>query len=117
MKSYVVIGLGRFGSEMALQLYSLGEDVLAIDCIGKIGETLGRGIAGLINIFNPSLVIIGGRLIVGKKYLMYPIKTAVNKYSLNRVNSDTKIVYSTLGRRAASIGNCLIARSKYLGLF
>ena len=30
---------------------------------------------------------------------------------------DTKIVYSTLGRRAASIGNCLIARSKYLGLF
>ena len=93
------------------------EDVLAIDCIGKIGETLGRGIAGLINIFNPSLVIIGGRLIVGKKYLMYPIKTAVNKYSLNRVNSDTKIVYSTLGRRAASIGNCLIARSKYLGLF
>ncbi|MBR0222700.1 MAG: ROK family protein [Bacteroidales bacterium] len=93
------------------------EDVLAIDCIGKIGETLGRGIAGLINIFNPELVIIGGRLIVGKKYLMYPIKTSVNKYSLNRVSSDTKIVYSTLGRKAASIGNCLIARSKYLGLF
>ena len=93
------------------------EDVLAIDCIGKVGETLGRGLAGLINIFNPGLVVIGGRLIVGKKYLMYPIKTAVNKYSLNRVNSDTKIVYSTLGRKAASIGNCLIARSKYLGLF
>ena len=92
------------------------EDVLAIDCIGKIGETLGRGIAGLINIFNPGLVIIGGRLIVGKKYLMYPIKTSVNKYSLNRVSSDTKIVFSTLGRQAASVGNCLIARSKYLGL-
>ena len=93
------------------------EDVLAIDCIGKIGETLGRGLAGLINIFNPELVIIGGRLIVGKKYLMYPIKTSVNKYSLNRVSSDTKIVYSTLGRKAASVGNCLIARSKFLGLF
>ena len=92
------------------------EDVLAIDCIGKIGETLGRGIAGMINIFNPGLVIIGGRLIVGKKYLMYPIKTSVNRLSLNRVSSDTKIVYSTLGRKAASIGNCLIARSKYLGL-
>ena len=92
------------------------EDVLAIDSIGQIGETLGRGIAGLINIFNPGLVIIGGRLIVGKKYLMYPIKTSVNKLSLNRVSSDTKIVYSSLGRKAASIGNCLIARSKYLGL-
>ena len=31
MKSYLVIGLGRFGSEMALQLSSLGCEVLAID--------------------------------------------------------------------------------------
>ncbi|MCQ2156617.1 MAG: ROK family protein, partial [Bacteroidales bacterium] len=37
------------------------EDVLAIECIGEIGETLGRGIAGIINIFNPGLVVIGGR--------------------------------------------------------
>lgn len=92
------------------------EDVLAIEGIGKIGETLGRGIAGLINIFNPGLVIIGGRLIVGKNYLMYPIKTSVNKLSLNRVSSDTMITFSTLGRKAASIGDCLIARSKLLGL-
>lgn len=92
------------------------EDVLAIEGIGKIGETLGRAIAGLINIFNPGLVIIGGRLIVGKNYLMYPIKTAVNKYSLNRVSSDTKIKFSSLDRKAGSIGNCLIARGNYLGL-
>ena len=92
------------------------EDVLAIEGIGKIGETLGRGIAGLINIFNPGLVIIGGRLIVGGKYLMYPIKTAVNKLSLNRVSSDTKIRFSTLERKAAAIGNCLISRGKLLGL-
>ena len=108
---------GYLASAACRMLYNPDTDVLAIDCIGKVGETLGRGLAGLINICNPGLVVIGGRLIVGKKYLMYPIKTAVNKYSLNRVNSDTKIVYSTLGRKAASIGNCLIARSKYLGLF
>ncbi len=41
-------------------------DVLAIDSIGKIGDTLGRGIAGVLNIFNPGLVVIGGRLIVGR---------------------------------------------------
>lgn len=92
------------------------EDVLAIEGIGKVGEILGRGIAGLINIFNPGMVIIGGRLIVGKDYLMLPIRTSVNKYSMNRVSSDTKIKFSKLGRRAASIGDCLIARSKLLGL-
>lgn len=92
------------------------EDVLAIDSIGKIGDTLGRGIAGIINIFNPGQVIIGGRLIVGGDYLMFPIKTAVNKLSLNRVSSDTSIRFSQLGRKAASIGDCLLSRSKLLGL-
>lgn len=92
------------------------EDVLAIECIGKIGRTLGRGIAGVINIFNPGLVVIGGRLIVGKEYLLLPIKTEINKLSLHRVSSDSEIVLSELGRRAASVGDCLLSRSKILGL-
>lgn len=92
------------------------EDVLAIECIGKIGRTLGRGVAGVINIFNPGLVVIGGRLIVGKEYLLLPIKTEINKLSLHRVSSDSEIVLSELGRRAASVGDCLLSRSKILGL-
>ena len=90
------------------------EDVLAIEGIGAIGETLGRGIAGLINLFNPGLVVIGGRLIVGRDYLMLPIRTAVNKYSLSKVSADTKIRFSKLGRSAGAIGDCLLSRSKYL---
>ena len=92
------------------------EDVLAIECIGEIGETLGRAIAGIINIFNPGLVVIGGRLIVGKDYLRLPIKTAVNRLSLSRVNSDTRIRLSRLETKAASVGNCLLSRAKVLGL-
>ena len=90
------------------------EDVLAIEGIGAIGETFGRGIAGLINIFNPGLVVIGGRLIVGRDYLMLPIRTAVNKYSLSKVSADTKIRFSRLGRSAGAIGDCLLSRTKYL---
>lgn len=40
MKSYVVIGLGRFGSEVARQLYSLGCDVLAIDTQSEIVQQI-----------------------------------------------------------------------------
>ena len=90
------------------------EDVLAIEGIGAIGETLGRGIAGLINIFNPGLVVIGGRLIVGRDYLMLPIRTAINKYSLSKVSADTRIRVSRLGRSAGAIGDCLLSRTKYL---
>jgi predicted NBD/HSP70 family sugar kinase len=45
------------------------EDVLAIEVMEEIGTNLGQGIAGLINIFNPDLVVIGGRLIIGKGLL------------------------------------------------
>lgn len=41
MKSYAVIGLGRFGSEVAANLYEYGEDVIAVD----IDETLVNSIA------------------------------------------------------------------------
>lgn len=91
-------------------------DVLAIDGIGQIGDILGRGISGVLNIFNPGLVVIGGRLIVGKDYLLLPIQTAVNRLCLPRVSADTDIVLSKLGRRAASVGDCLLARGKVLGL-
>lgn len=32
MKTYIVVGLGRFGSEVARQLYAHGCEVLAVDC-------------------------------------------------------------------------------------
>jgi len=91
-------------------------DMLAIEGIGVVGDTLGRGIAGLINIFNPGLVVIGGRLIVGRDYLMLPIKTAVNRLSLSKVSVDTKLRFSRLDRKAASVGDCLLSRGKLLGL-
>ena len=91
-------------------------DVLAIECIGEVGAMLGRGIAGVINIFNPGLVIVGGRLIVGKEHLLLPVRTAVNRLSMPRVTSDTKIRLSTLGRKAIVLGDCLLARKKLLGI-
>ena len=49
MKSYVVIGLGRFGTEMALKLYNCGEDVLAIDTdetiIDKLADRVTKAVA------------------------------------------------------------------------
>lgn len=92
------------------------EDVLAIESIAEIGTTLGRAIAGIINIFNPELIIIGGRVAEAGDYLLYPIKAAIQKHSLNIINRDTKIKFSKLGRKAGAIGACMLSRSKFLGL-
>lgn len=92
------------------------EDVLAIEAIEITGRELGRAIAGLINIFNPELVVIGGRLAAAKDYLMLPIMGAINKYSLIVVSKDTILKFSKLGTRGGALGACMLSRSKLLGL-
>ena len=92
------------------------EDVLAIETIEEVGTTLGRAIAGLINIFNPELVVVGGKVADAHDYLMLPLKSAVQKHSLNIINRDTTIKLSKLGEKGGPIGACMISRSKLLGL-
>ena len=92
------------------------DDVLAIELIGKIGTNIGRGIALLINIFNPELVILGGSLATTKEYIRLPIKIAINKYSLNMVSNDTQLKMSNLGEEAGIIGACLLVRNQVLSL-
>lgn len=92
------------------------EDMLSIEILEEIGLNLGKGIAGLINIFNPELVVLGGPLSQTGEYLSLPIKSAIRKFSLNLVSRDTQIKVSKLGERAGIIGACLLSRSKILGM-
>ena len=88
------------------------EDMLCIEIVEEIGAELGKQIAGLINIFNPELVIIAGTLSETGDYITQPIITSVRKYSLNLVNKDSKIKTSTLQYKAGVIGSCMMARSR-----
>ena len=88
------------------------EDLLCIEIVEEIGQKLGRQIAGLISIFNPELVIIGGTLSLTGDYIIQPIKTAVRKYSLNLVNKDAVIIPSKLKSNAGVVGACMLARSR-----
>lgn len=92
------------------------EDMLAIEIMEQIGSSLGRAIAGLINMFNPEVVVLGGTLSSAKDYLLLPIKSAINKYALNFVSKDTAIKVSKLGETAGLVGICAITRNRTLGL-
>ena len=88
------------------------EDTLCIEIVEEVGNKLGRYISGLINIFNPELVVIGGQVAETDGFVMLPIKSAIRKYSLNLVNKDSEIVASKLTNKAGVIGACMIARSR-----
>ena len=88
------------------------EDLLCIEIVEEIGLKLGKQVAGLINLFNPEMVIIGGTLSLTEDYITQPLKTSVRKYSLNLVNKDSVIVTSKLKDKAGLIGACMLARSR-----
>lgn len=88
------------------------EDILCIELVEEIGRKLGRYLAGLINLFNPELVVIGGTLALTEDNILQPIKTAIRKYSLNLVSKDSAVVLSKLQAKAGVVGACLLSRSK-----
>lgn len=90
------------------------EDVLSIEALQKVADELGKNLAGIINIFNPDMLVIGGDLSVTGDYLIQPVKMGIKKYSLNVVNEDSKIVTSELKDQAGLIGACLMARYRTL---
>ncbi|MEC5147245.1 ROK family transcriptional regulator [Chitinophaga sp. 212800010-3] len=90
------------------------DDMLAIELIARVGENLGRGVALLMNIFNPELVILGGALAATQDHIRLPIKSAMKKYSLSLVSNDSKLKMSRLGESAGIIGACLLVRNKVL---
>ncbi|MBA4259411.1 MAG: ROK family transcriptional regulator [Chitinophaga sp.] len=92
------------------------EDVLTIELLAEIGENLGKGLAVLINVFNPELIILGGTLSESGDYLRLPTKSSINKYSLSLVNSDTQLKLSKLGEKAGILGACLLAKNKVLSV-
>ncbi|HVU83954.1 MAG TPA: ROK family transcriptional regulator, partial [Puia sp.] len=54
------------------------DDMLSIDLLAEIGGKIGRGIAVLINIFNPEMVILGGTLANTGDYIYLPVRSAIN---------------------------------------
>ena len=90
------------------------EDTLVIEVLSELGEKLGKAIAILINVFNPELVILGGKVSETGELIRLPIRSALQKYSLGLVNNDTQLRLSLLGERAGVMGGCLIARGKVI---
>lgn len=92
------------------------EDVLCIEALQQIGLRLGEKTAGLINVFNPELVVLGGELAAAAgDYILDPMRMAVNKHAVHLVSQETEIRRGALGIDAGAVGACLIARSRYIG--
>ena len=131
MKSYVVIGLGRFGTELATRLYARGEEVMVIDTndqlIDKIADKVTRAVAadardldvltklGVEN-FEHAVVAVGSDL-ASSALITMNLKTLNVPYILCKAHDDTyREILERLGADKVIIPEREVADKLALGM-
>lgn len=89
--------------EMIANAASKG-DLAAITAMQEVGERLGFGIANLVNVFNPDMVILGGELNYASDVILPVVRRIVNENSMKLESLGLKIVPSAHGRDACVMG-------------
>ncbi|NQU74156.1 MAG: ROK family protein [Candidatus Omnitrophica bacterium] len=84
-------------------------DEIAIELIEGVAINLGVRIAYLINLFSPQVVIVGGGIEKAGELLFGQVKKTIEKLSLEKASKVVKILPSTLGERAVSLGAASVA--------
>ena len=131
MKSYVVIGLGRFGAELATRLYAFGEEVMVIDTdellIDKIADRVTRAVTadardadvlkklGVEN-FDRAIVAVGSDLAASALITMN-LKSLNVPFIMCKAHDDTyKDILEKLGADRVVIPEREVADKLALGL-
>lgn len=80
-------------------------DQFAINILAEVGVNLGKGIAILIQLFNPELIILGGDIAQAQPFVVPAIQQAITIYCMKQLRENTRIVVSELGRDAMILGS------------
>jgi predicted NBD/HSP70 family sugar kinase len=72
----------------------------ALHVLEDAGEAIGRALAGLVTLFNPQMIVIGGDLAVAGERLTGPICRTIARYALPSAVPQVRIVTGELGSTA-----------------
>lgn len=84
----------------------------ATDLLIQAGEALGRGIAVLVHLFNPELIILGGEMSKASDFLIKPIMENIEIHTIERIRKDARLVVSELGGNARIMGSLALVMNK-----
>ena len=95
--------LNQISAEIVATAANQG-DKLGLSIMEETGEYLGTGVANIINLFNPELVIVGGGVARAGDVIFEPLKKAVQKRAFSVSAKVAKIVPVSLGKDCTVIG-------------
>ena len=88
-------------------------DKFAIEILSDAGYQIGRGLAVLIHLLNPEIIILSGRGSLAGKLWQAPIQQALNEHCIPRLASGTEIQMSQLGHDAELIGAAALVMERF----
>jgi predicted NBD/HSP70 family sugar kinase len=89
-------------------------DPIAVALIRESGGAVGRVLAGLVNFFNPSHIVVGGGVAQAGDVLLAAIRQAVYQYALPLSTRTLTIRQSTIGGQVGVLGAALLALDRAL---
>lgn len=107
-KSLTAQGIPARNSRDVVRLVREGR-LEAVQLVRQSGRVLGEVLAGAVNLFNPSVIVIGGDLAEAEEQLFAGVREAVYRTSLPLATKHLRIVRSQLEDRAAVIGAAVTA--------
>ena len=99
---------GEPDGKSIIKLY-LENHPVAVESMKEHWNFLGHGIAGLVNIFSPQRVIIGGGISEAGGFYIEHIEQEVALYSIADCRVNTKICAAKLGNKAGTMGAARMA--------
>jgi predicted NBD/HSP70 family sugar kinase len=85
-----------------------------IEIFEEIGHYLGIGIANIMNIFNPDLIIIGTRISAAERWLTASLFNCVAQRALQFQKQSATIQFSSLNTHSTALGVSFLAVSAFL---
>jgi len=79
-------------------------DPVAEAVVAKAAQALGAGVAALVNLCNPEMIILGGGVMEAGEILVEPVRRWARFYAFERAVAKTRIVRSGLSKASGVLG-------------
>jgi predicted NBD/HSP70 family sugar kinase len=88
-------------------------DQFAVELFSEAAFNIGRGLAFLIHIMNPELIVLSGRGASLGKLWLAPVQQALNRYCIPRLAAYTELAVSTFNKNSELIGAAALVIESY----
>lgn len=107
------LGLSATGSADVVDLVRSGNQT-AIDATRQAGREVGEVLATVVNMLNPSIIVIGGSIARAGEHLLAGIREVVYRRSIPLATKHLGIVQSEAGERAGVLGAAIMVTQHVL---